>query len=1715
MFRAPRSLAGATAFLVAVTGLTLAGAAPATAADGTVSGYVFRDFDGDGIRDTANGTATGAAVDAGLAGVTVTAYDALGESWSAASQADGSYTLLVAGAHSDDLRLEFTGLPAGYEPGPVHGASGSNGTSVQFVTVGDSGADFAVNAPEDYSQGNAPLVTAIQWAGSPVAAEGGTKLSEPALAGIRYADGYTRPEGSQPAGFPNRVTLATFGEVGAVSSNAYQSSSNSVFTAAVYKRQSGLGPLGLGGIYRVTGAMADNQPSDAGEVVNWLDVESIGIDVGTAQSNAERELGGHQKPVRDTDAFAKAGTVGIGDMAISPDGRTLYFVNLFDKKLYALDISDPTTPPTTFQSFDLGLGTGERPYALTIYRGELYVGYVDSGETDAGFVPGVSAAAAGLQAHVIKRPLNALAGAWTPVLTGDLGYAKGDVYQNTLSPQSRRWNTWTGTWTWDGGRVAQNNGGWHIYPQPILSDLYFDEDGYLSLGFTDRTSLQAGNRSVASDPTVPGTNYEGGASGDILIAAPVGDGTLVLEDNGVAGARTGISTSTGQGPGGRNFYDDGQNLGGGSNHEEVALGHLAGFRGSREVITTVYDPLGGIRLAGLMWMDVDNGAAVAGYELNGDGGSTGAGGNFQKGGGLGGISLLAQSAPIEVGNRVWFDADQDGIQDADEPALPGVTVELLDADGTVVGTRTTDANGEYYFSSDPTSEYYEPDLTTNTDYTVRFEAPTTGDAPLDEDVFGTVPWSAIDLTLQETEDSATGSNPDRATGEYDFTTGGPGENDHTLDAGYVASGSFTVTKRVSEAGGSPADGQTFVLDPAATDFRGLPYPLGAAETVTVTAGQTSDPVVVPVGTRVQVTEQNTDQYRSVTVTPSTAQLVGVDTPFDFVVTNELFDEGRFSILKDVTGPGEALVGEEQDFTVRYTYPGLQTPGTLTVSPDGAVVTSDDIPYGTVVTLSEDAPTGGPAGVGFGTPTWSGAGVTDNGDGTATITIGDDTTTAIELDNPTTVAPAVDIEKGDGTGTTIANDADTMGDGEVYEPGETRTIVFRVVNTGADELRDVTFTDSTLSGGTVEDLVFTLPDGTLLPATQIDGGWEAPWAATFAPGTTTWKTGEVVTGTATLTVALDAAPHVDTAGVTATGAASGTPVSDEDDYNAYTGDIQVIKYDGEKADPAVRSGDDWIIPAKPLTDAAQDANTADEAVEYPVQTPRAVRWVVTNTGTTSLTDITLVDTTDAGPAVGADWTADLSAFGGPADYSFVDDGPWQGILPPGASFFAEGTLTLPALTNHTDTVDVVGTIVQPAVGPDGTPTGEPSVDPDGDPVVAVDENGDPVTVDDDDPFNARTGEGPFVDIEKGDGNGTAIENDADTMPQAESYAPGETRTIVFTVTNTGDEPLREVTLTDENLAGGEIRDLVWTLPTGETLAATPTGTGWIAEWADTFGAGTATWLPGDVITGTAQLTVSGSPQPHVDRATVDAVGAGSGIPVSDRDDYNAVTAAIQVIKYNGADEDPRVKDAYGRWIIPSKPDVPAGTTADDAQHAVTTQPGSTVTVRWVVTNTGNTHLTNIRLSDITVQGAEIGDDWTADLSPLGGPADYSFVTSGPWAGILAPGQSFFAEGTLVAGAGMHQDRVDVIADAVVPATDDDGVPTGDPSVDRDGTPVLLLDEDGAVVTVADDDPFVVVGNALAATGVTLTLSIVLALSVLIAGAALLLLAARRRREQHQA
>ncbi|GGH40872.1 SdrD B-like domain-containing protein [Microbacterium album] len=1882
--------------------------AAAQAASGAVSGTVFRDFNGNGVYDRGNEPRSGIANDEGMPRVVVTATDGSGDfTASATTGPDGSYVIDTSDVpDGTPLRLRFSGWPAGYEPSGTS-AAGTNGTSVQFVAAGDERADLALNIPVDYAQDNAPLVTAIQRSGSPFASEGGlpASINEPAIAGSRYDRNYTGP---QAPGFPGRVTLATYGEVGAVSGVVYQKSSNSLLALATYKRQSGLGPLGLGGIYRVTDVLdASGNPSGAGDVEPWVDVTTLGVDLGQAQTNVERGLGSATQPARDPHGFENAGKIGFGGSTLSADGKTLYFVNLHDKRLYALDVSDLDRTPTAadIRSWDLGLTHGDRPWAVGINGDRIYVGYVYSGETAAGARPGSSAQVLGMAAHVIAAPLSDMDN-WTPVLTGDLGYSKGDVYDNVLAPQSHRWNSWTDTWAWSGGRVAQPNGGWHIYPQPILSGFHFDEDGYLTLGFTDRTALQGGNRNWSTSSTYPGF-YETGSSGDILIAAPLGDGTFVLEHNAHVGDRVGTTGGVNEGPGGREFYNDRINVGVGSTHREIALGAVTGQLGTRTVVSTAYDPLAGIRLSGLAWYSVNNGRALAGYELTVDGGPTASpDGNFQKGGGLGGVALLAAEAPVEIGNRVWFDADQNGLQDADEPGVAGVTVELRDASGAVVATTTTDAAGEYYFRSNDATQPFDP----RGDYTVAFVLPETGTLNLGGP-FGEIPWESIRFTQQNAGTPDIDSDPvaDPASPQYGtvgITIGGPGYNDHRIDAGLIANVAFDIAKQVTV--GQAGANQEFVFDLEARDFRGAAYALNPAS-VAVAAGDVSAPVTVPAGTAVKVTERADGSVRQVSITASGTpqdgyyRVVAGGQAFRFTAENELYRPGTFTVSKAVTGADLTSPDfADTSFVVEYTYPGGATRTLNLTAANGWTQTSVEIPHGTVVTLEETAVSDAPVRYGFDVSqaSWSGTGVTPGADGTATLVIGDgtdaritltneaterlgtftvtkhvvdaegrvpagtqfgieyrvkgatdwiplglvgdgettpaspalpvgtvvelrevvpaatpgfdwgapafsgpgvvqngefaeltitdtepvqvqltnptdpnngrfsllkevtgpaaplldpatefhieysypggdniapvvlrnggitpgdgqawlspalptgtvvtiveqplpsdraglpdgarwltqeftlevdgvmrapgdntivigkDTTVEVVVVNPTDTDPRVEISKGDGDAATgvIENEADTVADGETYLPGETRDIVIRVTNPGPEPLREVELRDETLAGEVIRDLVWSMPDGSVVPATLDGGVWTARWAATFGSGSGVWQVGDEIVGTATLTLEAADSAHRDRVSVTATAAFSGRPVEDDNEYNAFTGDIQVIKYDGEKADPEVTDANGaWVTPAKPLVDAEQDANTAQTGVKYPVDLTQKVRWVVTNTGTTWLTNISLVDDTLAGPAIGDDWTADLSAHGGPADYSFVNDGPWQGLLAPGASFFAEGTLTLPALTSHADEVRVVGTVVVPRTDQQGNPTDEPALNG-GDPVIAF-RDGEPFTVSDDDPFHAWTGVGPIVEIEKGDGQGTTIVNDADTLADGQAYTPGETRTIVFDVVNAGDETLVDIVLTDETISGGVVQALAWTLPDGRHLAATQNGDDWTASWA-------GPWQPGERIVGTALLTVGEGVAPHVNRATVTATGQASGKPVTDQDDYNAYTGAIQVIKYDGNKADPAIGNATDGWETPGKPLLDPAQDANSADTAVEYPVGTDNRVRWVVTNTGTTWLTDITLTDTTDQGPAIGDDWTADLSAFGGPEEYSFTEHGPWGGLLPPGASFYAEGTLTLDRNeQHANTVDVVGTVVVPEQGPDGVPTGQPRTEN-GEPVIAL-RDGEPFTVSDDDPF---------------------------------------------
>ena len=71
------------------------------------------------------------------------------------------------------------------------------------------------------------------------------------------------------------------------------------------------------------------------------------------------------------------------------------------------------------------------------------------------------------------------------------------------------------------------------------------------------------------------------------------------------------------------------------------------------------------------------------------------------------IERLATTGPdAGIGDRVWHDIDQDGIQDDGEPGISDVEVNLYDGNGAYQDTTTTDATGFYEFRGLYPGDYF-------------------------------------------------------------------------------------------------------------------------------------------------------------------------------------------------------------------------------------------------------------------------------------------------------------------------------------------------------------------------------------------------------------------------------------------------------------------------------------------------------------------------------------------------------------------------------------------------------------------------------------------------------------------------------------------------------------------------------------------------------------------------------------------------------------------------------------------------------------------------------------------------------------------------------------------------------------------------------------------------------------------------------------------------
>lgn len=771
-----------------------------------VSGVVYRDFNSNGVKNN-----TASYNEPGVAGITVKAYDETGSVLGTTTSGSNGIYSFSAGTipATTKVRLEFSGWNTADFPA----ASGANNkTSVQFVTAPATNADFGINYPGDYIDNlNARIIV-------PTYTNGNNRISNgdwfnAANNDASYAFNYD--------GVAAANVLADMGQIGSVWATAYSRQANKLFYAAFVKRHVSMGSLGMNGIYVTNNAKSATNKSNT---TTFVDLKAVNpaFDAGDITG---RNFNPGDNDIRlanyDDLAFTEVGKKGIGGMTISDDGRYLYLINLNDRKLWRVEIGANGTAPTlasqivAYNAFPVVAGNSTfRPFAVKYYRGAIYIGGVMDGVK-----PDETAVDRNeLKMLVLKVDATATPGSetFTTVLDAPLTYNRranintgfsvnhntdyvdpnGTIPYTTTSHGS--WHPWARTFA---ELTVKGNSGTAIYPQPILSSIEFNPtDGSMILGLMDRTGHQTGNQNFGTSGT---TRYTGNAAGDILKASNNGTySNFTLESNGSDGSQTSAGAGNNEGPGGGEFYftdrfrqNEGSALGIGNtasgklflDHEETSTGSLLNFPG-KELISTAFDPITNWYTGGVRYYNNNNGVATNGKILyTGNDVSV-----FGKANGLGDLELITAPAPIEIGNRVWFDADGDGVQDPNENGIAGVTVTLVQG-STVIATATTDADGNYYFSSDPngvntaSAIYNISQLQAGGTYIIRIPNATGGSvqAPLSTYELTIMNNGGVDTDADLRDSDAALNNNDA---EITITAGINGENNHTYDFGFVTIG---------------------------------------------------------------------------------------------------------------------------------------------------------------------------------------------------------------------------------------------------------------------------------------------------------------------------------------------------------------------------------------------------------------------------------------------------------------------------------------------------------------------------------------------------------------------------------------------------------------------------------------------------------------------------------------------------------------------------------------------------------------------------------------------------------------------------------------------------------------------------------------------------------------------------------------------------------------
>jgi SdrD B-like domain len=686
------------------------------------------------------------------AGITINVTDNAGVSvGTATTGADGLFSISVT-APTASVRVEMS-IPASKShlvPGPKGARNKGN---VQFVTLGTDSTNlyFSVVNPTDYCKHDSSAVLRLITPCWKFGDQKGAPLS--ALDSLPF----DTPHSGSPIK-PPVVSEATTNDIGTTYGLAWDPYRQNLFAAAYMRRHAGFGPSGTGAIYKIAHpgtapkavsvyadlnalfgagtAGVDPHPTGGAPGCSGAQIYNSAMHAGPA--TACELAWGHDNQgdavltdSTTTSSYDKVGKISLGDMEISEDGTYLYVVNMADKKIYRMSaVTAPTTSAAvTTATIPLAAsGTGgtykcaaadSRPMALTIRDGVGYVGVTCSQES--------GASVSDPRAYVYQFNPVTMAFTAAPAVQ----FKWDQAWTNYRTGAS--FTPWTNTW------IAKS-ADWHERnAQFMLSSIAFDDNDML-IGVRNRFHDQIGANSFdisnnESNRTNP-MDFDGGG----IIRACPSAAKWAVEGNNVDAPTFDEFTCTG----GYRHWDETESSravttygtkslftnstewtegaivmlqGTQSRRTDLYLGsELATQLDGGKLISTSGLPGGTSFSNGISSYSAEKGWNLVNGAWNYDNFQETDGSNyslynaaipsdsvlepptFGKANGLGDLEVLCLYAPIDIGDRVWTDTNNDGIQQAGEPGLGNVSVQLMQG-VTSLATATTDANGNYLFSS--------------------------------------------------------------------------------------------------------------------------------------------------------------------------------------------------------------------------------------------------------------------------------------------------------------------------------------------------------------------------------------------------------------------------------------------------------------------------------------------------------------------------------------------------------------------------------------------------------------------------------------------------------------------------------------------------------------------------------------------------------------------------------------------------------------------------------------------------------------------------------------------------------------------------------------------------------------------------------------------------------------------------------------------------------